>query len=242
MSTAEQGLSSAEAARRLAVYGPNEPAPLRRLSAVVQLLHLFANPLVIILLVASVIAALSGTAGRRAHHRDDGGARCHDQLLAIVPVAAGGGATPVVGDPDRNRAAGWGLARDATAERCAWRRVPAVGRRSGARRRTAAGVARPLCSAIDVDWRVAARRQDRLRRQARKRDRPQRARVGVSRHLGRQRHRNGASHRNWAQDDVRRYRRATRKPRSRNRVRTRPAAVQPADSSDDRGAGACSSC
>src|SRR2546427_11891756 len=56
----EQGLSSVEAARRLAAYGPNEPAPVRRLSAVVQLFHLFANPLVIILLVASVIAASLG--------------------------------------------------------------------------------------------------------------------------------------------------------------------------------------
>ena len=53
MSSAESGLSSGEAARRLAVYGPNEAAPVRRLSGLVQLVHLFANPLVIILLVAS---------------------------------------------------------------------------------------------------------------------------------------------------------------------------------------------
>ena len=58
----EQGLSGAEAARRLGEYGPNEPAPVRRLSAVVQLLHLFANPLVIILLVASAIAGTLGQA------------------------------------------------------------------------------------------------------------------------------------------------------------------------------------
>src|SRR6476660_6301127 len=57
----EAGLSSAEAARRLTQYGPNEPAPVRRLSAVVQLFHLFANPLVIILLVAS---AISGSLGQ----------------------------------------------------------------------------------------------------------------------------------------------------------------------------------
>ena len=52
------GLTSAEAARRLARYGPNEPVSVRRLSALVQLAHLFANPLVIILLVASAISAL----------------------------------------------------------------------------------------------------------------------------------------------------------------------------------------
>jgi P-type Mg2+ transporter len=60
MPSAEQGLSRGEAARRLATYGPNEPAPVRRLSAVVQLFHLFANPLVVILLVASAIAGSLG--------------------------------------------------------------------------------------------------------------------------------------------------------------------------------------
>jgi len=54
------GLTSAEAARRLAEYGPNEPAPVWRLSLVVQFFHLFANPLVVILLVASAIAASLG--------------------------------------------------------------------------------------------------------------------------------------------------------------------------------------
>ena len=58
----EPGLTSAEAARRLIEYGPNEPAPVRRLSAVVQLFHLFANPLVVILLVA---AAMSASLGQR---------------------------------------------------------------------------------------------------------------------------------------------------------------------------------
>ena len=62
----EQGLSGAEAARRLAEYGPNEPAPVRRLRRVVQLLQLFANPLVIILLVASAISGIArpGTSTR----------------------------------------------------------------------------------------------------------------------------------------------------------------------------------
>jgi P-type Mg2+ transporter len=54
------GLSSAEAERRFDQYGPNEPVQVRRFSAVAQLLRLFANPLVAILLVASVISALLG--------------------------------------------------------------------------------------------------------------------------------------------------------------------------------------
>jgi len=54
------GLTSAEATRRLNDCGPNEPVSVRRFSALVELVHLFANPLVIILLVASVISASLG--------------------------------------------------------------------------------------------------------------------------------------------------------------------------------------
>jgi Mg2+-importing ATPase len=75
MSSHESGLSSVEAARRLAAYGPNEPAPIRRLSALVELLHLFANPLVIILLVASAIA---GSLGQRV-----------DSLIIVTMVVLG---------------------------------------------------------------------------------------------------------------------------------------------------------
>ena len=56
----EQGLTSTEAARRLAQFGPNEPAVVHRLSTVLQLLRLFVNPLVIILLAASAMSALLG--------------------------------------------------------------------------------------------------------------------------------------------------------------------------------------
>ena len=57
---AAAGLTSAQAAQRLAEYGPNEPVSVHRLSALVQLAHLFANPLVVILLVASGISASLG--------------------------------------------------------------------------------------------------------------------------------------------------------------------------------------
>ncbi len=57
---ANQGLTSAEAAQRLAQVGPNEPVVVRRLSTVWQLLRLFVNPLVVILLVASTVSALLG--------------------------------------------------------------------------------------------------------------------------------------------------------------------------------------
>ena len=60
MSTVEQGLTSAEAAARLAQVGPNEPVRVRHFSAIRQLARLFINPLVLILLVASAVSASLG--------------------------------------------------------------------------------------------------------------------------------------------------------------------------------------
>jgi P-type Mg2+ transporter len=54
------GLTTTEAALLLSQYGPNEPVSSRRQSRVFQLLLLFINPLAIILLVASGIAAALG--------------------------------------------------------------------------------------------------------------------------------------------------------------------------------------
>jgi Mg2+-importing ATPase len=55
-----EGLSGAEARRRLVQHGPNEPAPSHGSSDVAQLLHFFLNPLVIILLIASLVSAILG--------------------------------------------------------------------------------------------------------------------------------------------------------------------------------------
>src|SRR5690242_15781420 len=54
------GLTQVEAERRLGQYGHNEPAPARRTAPILQLLILLANPLAIILLVASAISAVLG--------------------------------------------------------------------------------------------------------------------------------------------------------------------------------------
>jgi P-type Mg2+ transporter len=55
-----QGLNPAEARERLVQFGPNELISARRLTGLWQLLFFFANPLVIILLIASVISAFVG--------------------------------------------------------------------------------------------------------------------------------------------------------------------------------------
>jgi Mg2+-importing ATPase len=55
-----QGLSSVEAAQRLGQYGANRLAPATQRSVVLQFLAHFKNPLVLVLLVAAGISALTG--------------------------------------------------------------------------------------------------------------------------------------------------------------------------------------
>ena len=58
--TVFKGLTSSEVAERLARFGPNEPAPVRKRSAVTALLLLFLNPLALILLLAAVVSGFLG--------------------------------------------------------------------------------------------------------------------------------------------------------------------------------------
>src|SRR5271167_3966488 len=60
LGTDRTGLSSAEAAVRRLRYGPNALEERRRLSLPLKFLSRFRNPLVIILLVAALISALTG--------------------------------------------------------------------------------------------------------------------------------------------------------------------------------------
>ena len=57
MTASNAGLTSAEAACRLAQFGPNDPAPKKQRSHFVELLLQFANPLVAILILASVVSS-----------------------------------------------------------------------------------------------------------------------------------------------------------------------------------------
>ena len=54
------GLSSAEAALRLQQYGANRLAPVTQRWVVLQFLAHFKNPLVLVLLVAAGVSALTG--------------------------------------------------------------------------------------------------------------------------------------------------------------------------------------
>src|SRR5215470_13178144 len=55
-----EGLTEEEAARRFSEFGPNDPAPRRRGELIFELLLLFANPLVVILLIATILSAVLG--------------------------------------------------------------------------------------------------------------------------------------------------------------------------------------
>ncbi|HTR39075.1 MAG TPA: magnesium-translocating P-type ATPase [Bryobacteraceae bacterium] len=55
-----KGLTSEEAAARFEQYGPNDPAPAKRHSAILDFLRLFLNPLVLILLIAAVASIFLG--------------------------------------------------------------------------------------------------------------------------------------------------------------------------------------
>src|SRR2546426_22639 len=56
----EAGLTSTEARKRLGQVGPNDPTAVRRTSALRQLLTFVANPLVVILFIASIVSATLG--------------------------------------------------------------------------------------------------------------------------------------------------------------------------------------
>jgi len=60
LGTGRNGLSSAGAGARRLRYGPNTLEERRRLSLPLKFLSRFRNPLVIILLAAAVISALTG--------------------------------------------------------------------------------------------------------------------------------------------------------------------------------------
>ena len=59
-SAAAAGLTTQEAQERLVRFGPNEPAAKERHSFVSDLWHAFANPLVLILVIASTVSAFTG--------------------------------------------------------------------------------------------------------------------------------------------------------------------------------------
>jgi magnesium-transporting ATPase (P-type) len=78
------GLTSGEARRRLAEVGWNEPAGHRRDAALAELLGLLANPLVVILVLASRVPAALGDAVNAHHHRRHGRGQRRPERLPVM--------------------------------------------------------------------------------------------------------------------------------------------------------------
>jgi hypothetical protein len=85
---AAAGLTSQEAAQRLAQYGPNDPAPAKQRSIFSELLREFSNPLVLILLIAAVVSG-AWRGGGRGHHRRHRPDERDAGFRADVPLASG---------------------------------------------------------------------------------------------------------------------------------------------------------
>jgi P-type Mg2+ transporter len=60
LQSSEKGLTGAEASKRLDKYGPNDMTGVKHTSPILQFLRLFLNPLIAILLIASVVSAILG--------------------------------------------------------------------------------------------------------------------------------------------------------------------------------------
>ena len=60
LETSETGLTATQAAERIRKFGPNDPAPVRSTTVFAEVLRFCANPLVIILLLASLVSAVVG--------------------------------------------------------------------------------------------------------------------------------------------------------------------------------------
>ncbi len=60
LQSSEQGLTDEEARKRLDKFGPNDTTGVKRSSGLIQFLRLFLNPLVIILILASIVSLILG--------------------------------------------------------------------------------------------------------------------------------------------------------------------------------------
>jgi Ca2+-transporting ATPase len=112
------GLTSDEASARLARDGKNELPPPKRPSALKRLFDQFANPIVLTLLVAAVIAVAHGSAGRG---EEPFLVRYGDAFAIFLIV----GLNAVLGYYQETRAE---AALDALATRCSWSRRPSSSR------------------------------------------------------------------------------------------------------------------
>ena len=222
------GLTSEQAARRLAEEGPNEPgAAAKEFRAARQVLAAFANPLVLLLLAASIVSGalgqvvnavliacmvlLSVTLNLVQTFRSQRAVRA----AAPAGGADGDGAARRRLDPDsaaraRRRATG-----------CGWR--PAI----------SCPRTRSLLEAKDLHVQQAALTGESLPAEKQRR-RKRGGAADLPRHVDRQRHGGGARDGDRGRDALRRHRRPPRRPAARDGVRARDAPLRLPDHADGR--------
>ena len=158
------GLTATEAARRLSQFGPNQVVTGGRFHVLRTGLGLLANPLVLILLAASVVSGIVGEALDAAIIVTIVLAERRPGLLPDLPFRTGSQQAAEPGDADRQRLARCAAPRDPRARRRARRRSQPAGGRPGAGR-CAAGLDRHAQRRSGrADRRIAAGRETRRRR------------------------------------------------------------------------------
>ncbi len=157
--TTPAGLTSDEAKRRLRLHGPNSFVRKQRFAALLGFLRFFANPLVIILLVASTVSLSLGD-------RVGGLIIIAMVLLSVLlNFFMEFQARHAVEEIQKQVATMAAVLRDGREQRPADRRAgsrrrrPAERRRPGAGRRPLAGREGPACARVRAHRRVRARRE-----------------------------------------------------------------------------------
>ena len=169
LKTKIEGLTTAEFKSRLASYGANDASDVKTAPLWRQFLVRFENPLIIILLIAAAVSALTGGVGQirrhRRHRADQRGVR----LRPGCPGAKCGGLPSRVGvragDRQTRRQGRLGSDQPIGARR--YRRIGR--RRSRSRRFAFAREPRPLCQPGAADRRALSRRETGRRRRFRRR-------------------------------------------------------------------------
>ena len=222
---AAAGLTSQEAQARLGQFGPNEPAATQHHSFFSDLWHAFANPLVLILVIAATVSAFTGDRVDAAIIGDHCSAQHCDRPDPELSFAAGHRKTARGGRPYGNRPARWAVERTSPARRGAGRCRPPFRWRPGSRGCASLDRARSLCATGIADGRVASRRKagDRGGRI----DQSGCAQHGLPGHVGRQRNRNRGGRGDWRPDRLWRYCGPPRRASGGDRLRSGPAQFQP---------------
>ena len=229
LATTEAGLASTEARSRLAIYGPNDAATVKRSPLWLQFLVRFRNPLVIILLVASALSAANGdiasfviiifivtisiTMDFVQETRAQNAVEALRRSVAVQATVRRDGAKPSLHFDQ--------LVPGDIVELIAGDLVPAD--------LASARKPRPVCQPGSPDGRALSSREERQRRGVGRGKSCWRIQCRVCRHVGDQRHRDHSHLSNRKQNSARASRDQPGREATRHRIRHRHSSLRHAD-------------